>query len=41
MGQHVNPATGVVFSVDDSKDERYAAPKPAPKKAPAKKSSDK
>lgn len=24
MGQHVNKATGVVFSVDDSKDYRYA-----------------
>ena len=25
MGRHVNTSTGVVFSVDDGKDDRYAA----------------
>lgn len=25
MGRHVNTETGVVFSVDDSKDDRYAS----------------
>lgn len=44
MGTFVNTATGVQFSVDDSKDERYAgegyeAPKAPAKKAAAKKSS--
>ena len=43
MGRFVNKSTGVTFSVDDSKDERYAgegyesADAPAAKKAPAKK----
>lgn len=25
MGRHINPDTGVVFEVDDSKDERYTS----------------
>jgi hypothetical protein len=46
MGQFRNATTGVVVSVDDSKDERFAdgwepVNKPAPaKKAAAKKSSN-
>ena len=44
MGRFVNTATGVVFSVDDSKDERYPGPlhQPAPvEKASTSKSSTK
>jgi len=45
MGRFLNKATGVTFSVDDSKDERFAEGfEPAdsePKKAPAKKAAAK
>ena len=30
MGRHTNPETGVVFEVDDSKDDRYASADAAP-----------
>lgn len=47
MGRFVNKATQVVFTVDDSKDKRYASEQFAPadavpeKKAPAKKAAAK